>query len=200
MDVIEIDDLRIDCIVGVLEREQRIPQRVIVDLRLWLDLDAAGRTGDLSRSVDYAQVAEQVALLAEHGRFRLIESLAVAACRALLAPPHALEERAPVSRVEIRIRKPEILDDCVPGVRLVREAGEPLQAIEAGGVCEEELIRLPQGGAWRVRLEAGARWEPGDRAAVVLAGDLGAGRRIARGASAVTTRAGAVLLAVGHAP
>lgn len=197
MDVIEIGELRIDCIVGVLEREQRATQRVLVDLALHLDLEEAGASGDLARSVDYALVAEQVAILAEHGRFRLIESLAVAACRALLAPPTPLEARAPIRKVDLRVRKPEILDRCTPGVRLSREAGA-LPTFDQGGVRHEVLVDLPQGGAWRVHLPPGATWEPGDRAALVLGGDLGAGTRIARGAAPVTTRTGAVLLAVGR--
>jgi len=197
MDVIEIGDLRIDCIVGVLEREQRATQRVVVDLTLHVDLGPAGQAGDLTRSVDYALVAEQVALLAEHGRFRLIESLGLAACRALLATPAALEERAAIARVDVRIRKPEILGRCVPGVRMSREAGEPLPHRVDDGVTEEELVALPQGGAWRVQLAPGAIWQPGDRAALVLGGDLGVGRRIARGAPPEASATGAVLLAVG---
>lgn len=201
MDVIEVNDLRVDCIVGVLEREQRVPQRLVLDLRLFFDVQAAGDTGDLARTVDYAKVAEQVALLAEHGRFRLLESLAVAICRMLLAPPTALEERAPVERIEVVIRKPDILADrCVPGLRMVRDAGWCRLAAASGPQHVEEcIVDLPEGGAWRVVIEPGGRWDPADRAALVLAGDAGArpGHRLPRGGGPVTSRDGAVLIAVG---
>lgn len=195
MDVITVDNLAIDCIVGVLEREQRATQRIEVTLRLGLDLEACGETGDLARGVDYAGVAEQVRLLAEHGRFRLIETLALGVCRMLLLPPLPGEGRAAIQKVEIEIRKPEILAPvCVPGVRFAREVGPVEDA------PEQRIVEVPEGGAWRVRVPARGVWRPGDRAALVLAGSIGGrgpGERIARGGEPLEAASDAVLIAVG---
>jgi len=208
-DWIELTDLAVDCIVGVLEREQRATQRVTIDVRLFAALENAGESGDLAASTDYGAVASQVRLLAEHGRFRLIESLGVAIARLVLAPPTPGEGRAQVSAVELRIRKPEVLAPVtVPGIHLFRTAGRPLATFEVGpGAWAEILVDLPQGGAWRIRLEPAAQWTPApDLAVEVIAGALEgnasrvyrAGERLARGGDALMAHGPATVLAVGR--
>lgn len=204
MDRIEIADLQIDAVVGVLEREQRTVQRLVVDLVLELPLERAGDTGELAASVDYAAIADQVRFIAEHGRFRLVESMALAVLRWVLAEPLPEEARAQVARAEVVIRKPEVLADvCVPGVRLARTApfgGEP---VTSDGVQQTCLVDLPQGGAWRIVLDDGATLHASDRAIYVVAGvvECGglhrAGSRLPR-ESAAAARGRAVLLAVGR--
>lgn len=206
MDRIEVSDLQIDCVVGVLEREQRATQRIVVDLTLELDLEACGESGDLAQGLDYAAVAEQVRMLAEHGRFRLLESLALAACRLLLAPPAPGEARAAVQHVDLRIRKPEILAGlCVPAVRMRRPASWcQLEERGGDGVVEQRLVRVTECGVSRVLLSPGSGFTPGDRALLVLGGALRQGsrvvgpmERVARGSGPVQADGPAVLLAVG---
>lgn len=122
MDWIELDT-EISCIVGILDRERVEPQPITVALRLGLDLGPTGEQGDLARGVDYAAVDEQVRFLAVEGRFRLIESLAVAVLRAVLLPPTLEEARSAVRTAEVRICKPAVLREAVPAVRLARDAG-----------------------------------------------------------------------------
>jgi dihydroneopterin aldolase len=208
-DWIELSDLAVDCIVGVLEREQRAPQRITLDVRMFAPLEVAGESGDLAASSDYAAIASQIRLIAEHGRFRLIESLAVAIARLVLAPPTAGEGRAQIASVELRIRKPEVLaPHAVPGVHLFRTARRPLSTFEvAPGGWSEILVDLPQGGAWRIRLDPGTQWQPPpDLVLEVIHGSVeGAanriyrpGDRLARGADALMAHGPAALLAVGR--
>jgi dihydroneopterin aldolase len=208
-DWIELTDLRIACIVGVLESEQAATQPLLVDVRMYVSLESAGEAGDLTASIDYGAVADHVRMLASHGRFRLIESLAVAIVRLLLAPPVAGEQRAAVEAVEVRIRKPEILGGrAIPGVHLFRTAGRALSSFEVGpGVWADILVDLPQGGAWRVRLDAGARFSPGpDLAVAVQSGlveasggrTLRPGDRLARGDGELMSLGVSSLIAVGH--
>ncbi|MBA2320364.1 MAG: dihydroneopterin aldolase [Deltaproteobacteria bacterium] len=208
-DWIELTDLAVDCMVGVLEREQRATQRVMIDVRLFAALETAGETGELAASSDYGAVASQIRLIAEHGRFRLIESLGVAIARLVLAPPTSGESRAQVSAVELRIRKPEVLAPLtIPGIHLFRSAGRPLSTFEvATGAWGEILVDLPQGGAWRIRLDPAVEWKPAsDLAIEVIAGALEggssrvyrAGDRLARGADALMAHGPSTLLAVGR--
>jgi dihydroneopterin aldolase len=208
-DWIELHDLVVDCVVGVLEREQRATQRLVVDARLFTALETAGETGDLAASSDYAAVASHIRMIAEHGRFRLIESLGVAITRLILAPPTPGEARAQIAAVELRIRKPEVLAPvAVPGIHLFRSAGRPLSTFEVStGGWAEILVDLPQGGAWRLRLEPGAQWTPPpDLALEVLAGAVEGhaqrvfrpGDRIARGTDVLMAHGPTALLAVGR--
>lgn len=208
-DWIELADVKVDCLVGVLEREQRATQRLLVDIRLRTALEAAGETGDLGASVDYASVASHIRMIAEHGRFRLIESLGLAICRLVLAPPTPGETRTQISAVELRIRKLEVLaPHAIPGISLFRTAGRPLSTFEiAPGSWAEILVDLPQGGAWRIRLEPGKEWRPpGDLALEVVSGAVEgsgahihrAGDRLSRGGDALMAHGPATLLAVGR--
>jgi len=160
MDWIELDDFRINCIIGVLEREQREAQNIEVKLRLGLDLvPAAG--GDLSRSVNYADVADQTEFLAKCGRWRLLESLGAAICQLMLCDPAPGERRASVQQVEVLIRKPEILgEQATPAIRLHR--GREFRYVHtdtlAPGIQVEVLAQTDRRGAYRVHLGPGRSW------------------------------------------
>lgn len=113
MDVVH---LRADlaCIIGILPRERHEPQRVVADLRLELDLEPVGATGDLARGVDYAAVDALLRFLAAEGRFRLLETLARAALIEIV--------RGPVARATLTLGKPDVLRAAEPGITLTRDA------------------------------------------------------------------------------
>jgi len=160
MDQIALTDFRLDTIVGILDSEQRSPQPIDVTIVLDLPIDAAARTGELRHSIDYAGVQALFTTLAQQGRWRLIESLALAACRLLLAPPGPGEARAAIQGVSIEIRKPTILVGAVPGVRVRRTPDQVDRAVTevAPGVTVERLESTPVQGAWRILLDPGAEW------------------------------------------
>ena len=59
MDRIIIRDLRANVLVGTLERERKYRQAVSATLTLELDLAPAGNGDDLTRSVDYSEIARR---------------------------------------------------------------------------------------------------------------------------------------------
>lgn len=61
---------------GVFEEERKLGQRFYIDLALELDLGEAGRTDDLSKTVNYAEIHELVKGIVEKTSFKLIEALA----------------------------------------------------------------------------------------------------------------------------
>ena len=174
MDWIELDDFRVHCIIGVLEREQREPQTLEFAIRLGLDLrPAAG--GDLSRSVNYAEVADQAEFLAKTGRWRLLESLGAAICQLVLSKPAPLEARAQVEQIEVLMRKPEILgEQATPAVRLRRQAGQhQAQRLSlSSGTPVDVLVETNRRGAYRLHLAGGETWVlPAGAAAHLIAGE-----------------------------
>ncbi|MCB9673824.1 MAG: dihydroneopterin aldolase [Alphaproteobacteria bacterium] len=210
MDWIVLQDLRFDAIVGVLPSEQAAAQPLELEVKLGVDLDEAGGTGDLSKSVDYASIAHQVRFLAQQGRWRLIESLGTAICRLLLAPPGEQEGRAPITRVELRIRKPTILGGlAVPGITLrrTREWCKLVKSKAPSRTTIERLEATPLSAAYRVHIEAGTAWQPPPGVALfVIAGrprhdgqTLAPGAEVARAAGAFENhqKHDVTLLAVG---
>ncbi len=209
MDVIELTAFRVETIVGILDAEQRRPQPIDVEIALELPLEDAARTGELHHSIDYAAVQAWFTTLAQQGRWRLIESLAMATCRLLLAPPGPGEERAAIHAVSVAIRKPTILVGAVPGLRVRREAAwcDLGERVDPAGVRVGTLEATPVQGAWRVVVPPGAAWAvPGPWSLHVLGGDgavgrtaIGYGDVVARapGLRVVAGEAGLTLLAVG---
>jgi FolB domain-containing protein len=103
MDVIRIHRLELDCIVGIRPPEREHQQRVRLDLGLHADVSQAGRTGRISLTADYDQVAHEVAALLSFRRYHLIE-MAAEEVAAMLLGIHAS-----VQRVDVRIEKPGAL-------------------------------------------------------------------------------------------
>ena len=103
MDRIVISGLRANVLVGTLEREQKYRQEITATLTLELDLSAAGKSDDLTKSVDYSEVARRAQEIMETSSFRLLEALGNAIGTMLL-------EYAPVTRASVRLEKPRALD------------------------------------------------------------------------------------------
>jgi len=75
-DKVLIKNLVLPCTIGVTKEEREKKQNVIIDIEIFCDLSQAGTTDDLTKSIDYAQVKEQVTIAVTKGEFRLLESLA----------------------------------------------------------------------------------------------------------------------------
>jgi len=103
MDVIRIHRLELDCIVGIRPPEREHQQRVRLDLGLHADVSQAGRSGRISLTADYDQVAHEVAALLSFRRYHLIE-MAAEEVAAMLLGIHSS-----VQRVDVRIEKPGAL-------------------------------------------------------------------------------------------
>lgn len=101
-DRIEIRDLLVRGIIGVNEWERTNRQDILINITLFADLRPAGRTDDLTQSVDYKAVAKQVIAHAESSARLTVEALAADIARICL-------ERAGVRRVRVRVEKPAAL-------------------------------------------------------------------------------------------
>lgn len=104
MDVIRIHRLELDCIVGIRPQEREHRQRVRLDIGLHADLSHAGRSGRISLTADYDQVAHEVAALLGFRHYHLVEMAAEEVSAMLLGLHPGVE------RVDLRIEKPGALE------------------------------------------------------------------------------------------
>ena len=76
MDIIFIENFRIDTLIGIYAREQAIPQAIELSLRIGTSTASAGASDDIVDTIDYASVVERLRseLLSCH--FGLLEKLA----------------------------------------------------------------------------------------------------------------------------
>ena len=116
-DRIEVRDLRVTGVHGVLAEEQTRAQPFSVDLVAWVDLEAAQQSDDLADTVDYGALAQIAADVVGGRSYRLLEALAGRLAGALLLADPRLEA------VEVTVRKlhpPLPLDVGSTGVRVHR--------------------------------------------------------------------------------
>jgi dihydroneopterin aldolase len=83
-DVVVLEDLRLDVIVGVLDHERTTPQPITISLEFERPFDAAAATDDLSLTTNYAAVLDVVERISIDGAFLLLETLVVRVARAVL--------------------------------------------------------------------------------------------------------------------
>ena len=115
-DCIQLRGLRVVCIVGVLPEERERPQPIEIDIDIYTDLSTAGRSDDLTDTVDYGAVAQAAAKTCLSSQAQLLEHLAQLIADDLL-------ESTQVSVVDITIKKlrpPIPLDINFTAVQLVR--------------------------------------------------------------------------------
>ena len=98
-DSIAITGIDVFAYHGVLESEKETGQRFIVDVEVRLDLSAAGETDDLSETVDYGLLAQQVREVVASERWDLIERVAARVAGTVL-------EDARVREVLVTVHKP----------------------------------------------------------------------------------------------
>jgi 7,8-dihydroneopterin aldolase/epimerase/oxygenase len=76
MDIIYLNDLRIDTIIGVYDWERRVKQRVILDLEMATDIRKAAASDNLDDTLNYKAVAKRLIDFVGHSEYQLVETLA----------------------------------------------------------------------------------------------------------------------------
>lgn len=98
-DRIFLRGLEVECIIGFIEWERRVPQTVSIDLELPVDCRRAARTDRVADTLDYKAVAKRLIAFVEGSRYQLVETLAEHAARLVL-------EDFGVEWVRISVNKP----------------------------------------------------------------------------------------------
>ena len=96
---------------GANPEERELGQRFVVDLKVQLDLAAAGRSDALADTISYTELYRAVKTVIEGKRYHLLEAVAEAIAQRVLAS-------FPVSAVRTRVKKPSppIKDAMLEGV------------------------------------------------------------------------------------
>ena len=75
-DIIFIEGLEIETIIGVYEHERDIKQKVVLDIEMTISESDAASSDDLRHTVDYDAVSKLVTSYVIDTQYQLIESLA----------------------------------------------------------------------------------------------------------------------------
>lgn len=102
LDKIKINDLSIPCIIGTEPHEREDKQKIIFNLTLFVNLQEAGKTDDLSKTVDYSKLSQEIYEMVTRTNFHLIETLAHRIANMVLKHDH-------VKKVIVSLKKPSAL-------------------------------------------------------------------------------------------
>jgi FolB domain-containing protein len=102
MDLIEIDNLRLRCVIGFSEHERKDRQDVVIGLRIRADIRKAGETDSPDDAFNYRTVTKAIIGHVEASSYYLVEALATAIAR-ICVVEHGAEW------VQVRVHKPGAL-------------------------------------------------------------------------------------------
>lgn len=103
MDIIYIEQLKVDAIIGVYDFERLKKQPLIIDLELQYDSNKAAVSDKLEYALDYHQISKDIHAFVSDSSYQLIESLAQAIAENLL-------KNKLINKVTLSLSKPKALD------------------------------------------------------------------------------------------
>lgn len=118
MDIIEIDNLRLRCVIGFSPHELKDKQDVLISMRIRTDMRKAGETDDPNDAFNYRTVTKAIIKHVEESHYKLVEALASAIAKITVVDFKA-------EWVQVRVHKPGALrfSDSV-GVLIERTADD----------------------------------------------------------------------------
>jgi len=99
MDLVFIENLNIETIIGIFDWEREIRQTVSIDLEMEFDIRKAAESDAIEDTLDYKSVSKRLIHFVEDCEFQLVEALAES-CAAIVL------EEFPVSWLRLKLGKP----------------------------------------------------------------------------------------------
>ena len=76
MDIVYINDLKIDTIIGIYDWEREVRQTISLDLEMGTDIRQAAATDDIQFALNYKAVSKRLIEFIEGSEFLLVETMA----------------------------------------------------------------------------------------------------------------------------
>ena len=99
MDIVFIEDLRIETVIGIYDWEREIRQTVALDVEMAFDNRVPAARDDIALTLDYKAVSKRLISFVEEANFGLVETLAER-CAAII------RDEFGVAWVRLKLSKP----------------------------------------------------------------------------------------------
>ncbi|MCG6938506.1 MAG: dihydroneopterin aldolase [Gammaproteobacteria bacterium] len=76
MDIVFIEDLRIDAIIGIYDWEREVRQTIALDIQMAADVTRPASSEKIEDALNYKAVAKRLIAYTEESQFQLVETLA----------------------------------------------------------------------------------------------------------------------------
>ena len=127
-ETIHIDNLRVECIIGVNPDERVHPQPLLISIAFRHWFEPAAARDSIDRTVNYSDVAAEARRFVIAGRYHLLETLARRLAERLC-------ETFGLAHLELKVRKPNAVagsDGPAVSLTIVRELGDVKVKPEVG--------------------------------------------------------------------
>ncbi|HUH54482.1 MAG TPA: dihydroneopterin aldolase [Rhodanobacter sp.] len=114
MDIVFIEDLRVDTVIGIYDWERRVRQTLSLDVEMAFDNTVPAAHDDIEKTLNYKDVSKRLSAYVSESSFGLVETLAER-CAAII------REEFGVSWVRLKLSKPGAVRGAhAVGVRIER--------------------------------------------------------------------------------
>lgn len=114
-DCIVVKNINVVCIIGIDDHERHNPQKISVDLELYLPLAKAAKSGKMSDTVDYSVLVRQIRKMLLEERYLLLESAVESIAKYVMT-------HKKIQKAAVTITKSQVFEDgTVPSIRIVRK-------------------------------------------------------------------------------
>ncbi len=99
LDTVRIEQLELDCVIGINPWERLTKQRVTIDIEMNADLTKAGASDAIEYTINYRTISKAIISEIEESSYGLVEALAARIAEICLQDPLT-------QSVEVTVRKP----------------------------------------------------------------------------------------------
>ena len=99
-----LNDLRIDCVIGIYPHERAATQPLFVDVEVEYDFAPAAQSEGIEDALNYDELARELTLLAVERKYELLETFVEEAAR------HCLQHFSTISLIRLAARKPQAVE------------------------------------------------------------------------------------------
>ena len=100
-----LEDYEVDINIGIHEFEKTAPQRIVLNIELFVTEESSGNSDTIDNAVDYDFLRKEITKLTETRHFNLQETL----CRSIL---EIVKAQPGIQRAIVRTKKPDVYSDC----------------------------------------------------------------------------------------
>lgn len=100
MDIVFIQGLKIDTVIGIYDWEREIRQDIVLDIEMSTDVKRASETDHIDQALNYKAVSKRLIEFVQASEFQLVETLAERICQIII-------EEFEVEQVKLTLNKGE---------------------------------------------------------------------------------------------
>tara|TARA_B110000263_G_C14966189_1_gene354889 strand:- start:89 stop:442 length:354 start_codon:yes stop_codon:yes gene_type:complete len=84
MDIVFVQGLKIDTVIGIYDWERKIRQEIVLDIEMSANIATAASTDHIDQALNYKDVCKRISVFVRESEFQLVETLAEEICRIIL--------------------------------------------------------------------------------------------------------------------